>query len=269
MNKQYYNFAVKMCKHAKKVMLKYFTPNNGGYYKADHTIVTKADNEINEYLIKQVKKYFPTHSVDGEECDYEGKSKHVWICDPVDGTAMYARQFPVAVFSLALVENGDPVFGVILDPFTNKMFYASKGEGAYINGKPIHVNQVGWEKMKTIGQADVWPAASWDIIGCIKKLYQISYPVSIGSIAHACAFVASGDFSYAIFPGTKEKHCDVAAAKIIVEEAGGRVTDFDGNNQRYDTHINGVVMTNGVLHDDILKLIKTHAKKRDEEKISN
>lgn len=265
MDKKIFKFAKKMCRHAKKIFFKYFdTENNGGHYKVDNTIVTKADTEINEYLIKQVKKHFPDCSVDGEEVDY-GKSKKVWICDPVDGTAMYARHIQNAVFSLALVEDGVPTFGCILDPFVDKMYYAFKGEGAFINGKPTRVNEVGWEYMKTIGQVDVWPYMDWDIVPCLKHLWKKSYPISIGSVAHACALVASGALAYCLFPATYEKHVDVAAAKIIVEEAGGIVTDFDGNDQRYDTHINGVIMTNKVLNKDILDIVKKYAKKVDRE----
>ena len=98
----YLDFAKDIAKYAGEVMMKYFTQNNGASYKGDKTIVTLADTEINSYLIKQVKEKYPSHSVDGEEEQF-GKSDYVWVCDPVDGTAMYARHIPVAVFSLALV----------------------------------------------------------------------------------------------------------------------------------------------------------------------
>ena len=99
---EYLDFAKDIAKHAGEVMMKYFKQNNGASYKGDKTIVTLADTEINSYLIKQVKENYPSHCVDGEEEQF-GKSDYVWVCDPVDGTAMYARHIPVAVFSLALV----------------------------------------------------------------------------------------------------------------------------------------------------------------------
>ena len=99
---EYLKFAKNIAKYAGKIMIKYFNKDNGSSYKGDRTIVTLADKEINTYLIEKVKEKYPNHSVDGEEQQF-GKSDYVWVCDPVDGTAMYARHIPVAVFSLALV----------------------------------------------------------------------------------------------------------------------------------------------------------------------
>ena len=129
----YLDFAKKIAYKAGDIMKKYFACDNGAEYKFDNTIVTKADKEINDYLIEQVKIEFPTHCVDGEEKQF-GKSKYVWVCDPVDGTSMYARHIPVAVFSLALVIDGVPNVGVIYDPWTDNLYSAVKGKGAYRNG---------------------------------------------------------------------------------------------------------------------------------------
>ncbi len=87
-----------------------------------------------------------------------------------------------------------------------------------------------------------------------------TYFVGIGSVIRACMCVASGDFNVAIFPGTKHKNCDIAAAKIIVEEAGGRVTDLFGNEQRYDKDINGAIISNGKVHDEVVNVVKLMTK---------
>ena len=79
---------------------------------------------------------------------------------------------------------------------------------------------------------------------------------SVGSIIRACMCVATGDFTCAIFPGTKGKNCDIAAVKVIVEEAGGRVTDLFGNEQKYDESINGALISNGIVHDELIKSAK-------------
>lgn len=123
---KYLEFAKSIAYKAGEIMIKYFKGDNQASYKFDQTIVTKADTEINQYLIQRVKETFPTHSVDGEEEQF-GKSDYVWVCDPVDGTAMYARHIPVAVFSLALVIDGVPVVGVVYDPFTDSLYSATKG----------------------------------------------------------------------------------------------------------------------------------------------
>lgn len=261
MENEYLRFAKEVALKAGKIMKKYFNGDNGEEYKLDNTIVTKADKEINDYLISQVKKSFPTHSVDGEEKQF-GKSEYVWVCDPVDGTSMYARHIPVAVFSLALVINGKPIVGVIYDPWTDNLYSAIKGKGAYRNNQKIFVNQIALDDMKSVSHFDMWPEAEYNLYDAIKEIGKKTYFVSIGSIIRACCCVADGDFNLAIYPGTKHKNCDIAAAKVIVEEAGGIVTDLFGNEQRYDENINGAVISNGLVHTEMLQAIKNTLKNR-------
>lgn len=254
MEQEYLEFAKDIAYKAGEIMIKYFKGDNESSYKFDQTIVTKADTEINQYLIKRVKEAFPTHSVDGEEEQF-GKSDYVWVCDPVDGTAMYARHIPVAVFSLALVVDGNSTIGVVYDPFTNSMYSAIKGQGAYKNDERISVNDIALDDMKSVSNFDMWPKAEYNLYDSIKELGKKTYFIGIGSVIRACMCVASGDFNLAIFPGTKHKNCDIAAAKVIVEEAGGKVTDLFGNEQRYDKDINGAVISNGKVHKEVINVI--------------
>lgn len=258
---EYLDFAMDVAKHAGEVMLKYFKQNNGSSYKGDKTIVTLADTEINSYLIKQVKEKYPSHSVDGEEEQF-GKSDYVWVCDPVDGTAMYARHIPVAVFSLGLVIKGQSVLGVVFDPFTDNLYTAIKGKGAYKNGEKIMVNNYELEDMKTVCHYDLWPGADYNTSKVLQELGTKTYFIGLGSIIRACMCVATGDFSLAIFPGTKHKNCDIAAVKVIVEEAGGKVTDLFGNEQRYDKSINGAVISNGKVHKEVIETNRKYLKNR-------
>ena len=261
MDNKYLKFAIDIASEAGKVMLKYFTNDNGASYKYDQTIVTKADIEINSYLIKKVKETFPTHSVDGEEEQFES-SNYVWVCDPVDGTAMYARHIPVAVFSLALVVKGQSMVGVVFDPFTDSLYTAIKGKGAYKNVEKITVNDYELDDMKTVCHYDLWVGADYNISNVLQELGNKTYIIGLGSIIRACMCVASGDFSLAIFPGTKHKNCDIAAVKVIVEEAGGTVTDLFGNEQRYDESINGAVISNGKVHNEVVETNKKYLKNR-------
>ncbi len=256
---QYLKFAKDIAHKAGKIMLKHYTGDNGSFYKFDNTIVTLADTEINHYLIEQVKKTYPTHSVDGEEEQF-GKSNYVWVCDPVDGTAMYARHIPVATFSLALVVDGKPVVGVVFDPFSKNLYEATLGGGAYLNGEKIHVNDIKLDDMRSISNFDMWPEATYNTYDAIKEIGAKTYFLSIGSAVHGCMEVANGNFNLEIFAGGVHKNCDVAASKIIVEEAGGKVTDLFGCEQSYDQSINGAVITNGVIHDEVIKIIKKHIK---------
>ncbi len=205
-------------------------------------------------LIEKVKEKYPTHCVDGEEKQF-GKSKYVWVSDPVDGNAMYARHIPVSVFSLALVIDGISTIGVIFDPWTDNLYYAIKGEGAFKNEQKIKVNNIPLEDKKSVSNFDMWPNADYNIYDVIKELGKKTYFVSIASVIRACCCVASGEFNLTIFPGTKHKNCDIAAAKVIVEEAGGKVTDFFGNEQRYDESINGAIISNNIVHQETINTI--------------
>ena len=257
MDNEYLIFSKEIAYEAGKIMKKYFFEDNGANYKYDQTIVTKADIEINSLLIKNVKEKFPTHSVDGEEEQF-GKSNYVWVCDPVDGTTMYARHIPVAVFSLALVIDGVPTVGVVYDPFTDNLYSAVKGSGAYRNVERISVNDIKLDDMRSVSNFDMWPEAEYNLYDSIKELGKKTYFVGVGSVIRACMCVANGDFNLAIFPGTKHKNCDIAAAKVIVEEAGGKVTDLFGNEQRYDCSINGAVISNSVVHSEVMDAIKNN-----------
>lgn len=193
MEEEYLEFAKDIAKEAGNIMLKYFNMDNGASYKGDKTIVTLADTEINSYLIKRVKEKYPIHSVDGEEEQF-GKSDYVWVCDPVDGTAMYARHIPVAVFSLALVIKGKPKVGVVFDPFTNNLYTAIKGKGAYKNSEKITVNDYELYDMKTVCHYDLWPEADYNISTVIQELGKKTYFIGLGSIIRACMCVATRRF---------------------------------------------------------------------------
>ena len=254
---EYLEFAKDIAYQAGKIMLKYFNQNNGASYKGDKTIVTTADTEINSYLIKKVKEHYPTHAVDGEE-EQSGKSNFVWVCDPVDGTAMYARHIPVAVFSLALVIDGVSNGGVVYVPFTDSLYTAIKGKGAYKNGEKISVNDYTLDDIRTVCHCDMWSKAKYDVCKVFEKLRKQTRLNDIGSITRASCLVATGDYSLTIFTGTEHKHCDIAAVKVIVEEAGGKVTDLFGNEQRYDQSIKGALISNGIVHDEVVEVIKNY-----------
>ena len=257
MYKEYLEFAKNVAYEAEKIMKKYFIEDNKSTYKVDKTIVTKADTEINKLLIKRVKETYPTHSVDGEEEQF-GESKYVWVCDPIDGTAMYARHIPVACFSLSLVIDGVPTIGVVYDVFTNNLYTAIKNEGAYCNDKQIKVNNYKLTDKEAVANMDIWPTAEYKLYDVYKELGEKAYFVSLGSVVRACLCVAKGDFNLVVFPGTKHKNCDIAAIKVIVEEAGGLVTDLFGNEQRYDQDINGAIISNKVVHKETLEVINKH-----------
>ena len=252
---EYLEFAKKLSKEAGKIMLEYFNKDNDYNYKSDRTIVTEVDKKINTLIIDEIRKKYPTHAIDGEEEKY-GKSKYTWICDPIDGTAMYARKIPVSVFSLALAEDGIPKIGVVYDPFMDNLYSAAIGMGAYQNNTLIHVNNYKIEDKESLLLVDMWPTAEYNLYPTLEIIGKKCYTRSSGSINRAGASLAKGDFTLALFPGTKEKNCDIAALKVIIEEAGGKVTDLFGKEQRYDQPIHGAILSNGLVHEEIVKLLK-------------
>lgn len=171
---------------------------------------------------------------------------------------MYARNLPVAVFSLALVIDGVPHVGVVYDPFTDNLYTAIKGQGAYRNNQLIRVNDTTLCDMKSVANLDMWPKSEYNIYDVIKELGKKTYFVGVGSVIRASMLVANGDFTLSIFPGTTHKNCDIAAVKVIVEEAGGIVTDLFGNEQRYDQDINGAIISNGKIHKEALETINKY-----------
>ena len=251
-------FAKKLAHEAGGIMHKYFNQTDISHYKGDNTIVTTADIEINQLVIDRVRERYPDHGVYGEEDSFGRDKSILWVCDPIDGTRMFACGIPTAAFSLALVIHGEPVIGVIYNPRTDRLYHAVKGQGAFCNDKPIHVNDITFESKKAISHFDIRPGTELFVkmSGLINKLISKTYLVSIGSCVNASTQIACGSFVAGFYPGTKCKNVDVAAAKIIIEEAGGRVTNFYGEEQRYDQDIKGVIMSNGVVHEEILQIIR-------------
>jgi len=267
MNQEYLEFAKELAYEAGKIMRKYFDQElTESRYKLDDTIVTVADEEINQLVIERVRETYPEHGVWGEEDSFNEGANQLWVCDPIDGTAMFARGIPMAMFSLAYVVEGEPLVGVAYDPFIDRLYSATKGGGAFMNNKPIHVNEYKIGDKQEVSNFDFWPEAELKLGRMMDAMNNKSSDfVGVGSVVQACMQVARGAFVSEIFAGTKGKNVDIAAVKVIVEEAGGRVTNILGEDQRYDRDIYGAIVSNGVVHDGIVEIFREEMKRgRDE-----
>lgn len=263
---EYLDFAKDLANEAGAAMLKYYGNKPQTNIKDDKTIVTIADKEINDLVIRRVHERYPDHDIDGEEASHKAnQSSYVWVCDPIDGTNPFAMEIPISVFSLALVKDGESLVGVVYDPFNKKMYSAQKGGGAFCNNDSIHVSDHTLAPVSRIN-FDSWSAAEYDIMPVIHRITKETgvYALSPGSVTHMAMKVADGSFVANIFPGTEEKNVDIAAAKVIVEEAGGKVTNLWGNEQRYDQNIDGAIVSNGVVHDQIVGYLQNLKVKNDE-----
>ncbi len=251
-------FANSLAEEVKPIMLKWFRQGMTKEWKDDKTPVTEADIAINDLVIKRVQETFPGDAVLGEEASTDKKSSRVWVCDPVDGTLPYSHGIPLSTFSLALTENGKPVVGVIMQPFINKVFTATLGSGAFCNDKKIQVSKGGMDRA-LIELADIPAHNEKSILPLGGEIYErIVAQGGKSTTTWSCIFpgamVAAGQYTGVIF--NNEKPVDGAAVKIIVEEAGGKVTDLFGNEQRYDQPIKGFIASNGVVHQELVDLFR-------------
>lgn len=259
---EYLEFAKNLAKEAEVIALKYFSFETESIWKEDNTPLTQADTEIHDLVIKRINEVFPEHSIYGEEkSDLKEGSKYIWACDPIDGTMGFSCGLPIFVFSIALVDqsNGLPILGLINDPVMKNMYWACKGTGAYRNGKQIFVTQdatftntylsvgasgrtIGFSKLPLIGELTE------------RNCQVMEYP----SFIYGGIQVANGKYIGAVF--YQRYGHDAAALKIITEEAGGRVTDLNGQERRYDENGIGCIVSNGILHQEMLAIVQTGKK---------
>lgn len=229
-------------------------------WKSDNTPLTITDTSINKLVIKEIKKNFPEHSLLGEEESMMHNSEYVWVCDPVDGTIPFSHGCPTFMFSLALTRNGKSILGVLYDPMMDRMFYAEKGKGAFLNGKRTRVSKAEKLKNKMINlDADLSFGKIFDPGFRDALMKRDVFAATIYSSTYASSLVACGEFVAEIY--TYDKPWDGAAVKVIVEEAGGRVTDIFGKEQRWDRGINGFIASNGAVHEKLLQLMRVSLRK--------
>ena len=250
------DFAKGLAQEAGEIMLHHFQVGVANETKEHegNTPVTVADTAINSLVIDAIKQQYPTHAVIGEEESYgQENAEYTWVCDPIDGTIPYVMGVPTNVFSLAMVNNeGQPVVAVVYDPYMKRKYWATKNGGAFLNDLPIHVNQVSKIENAYIGgsggRSNVLKAAEFKgavIAACYR-------PMILSCVMYEAMLVASGQMAATVFPGAG---ChDAVSAKLIVEEAGGKVTDVFGNEQRYDKPIQGAIISNGLVHEGLVDL---------------
>lgn len=253
----YKDFALGCARKAGKIMRDNFSLGMKKEWKLDNTPLTITDTKINHFVITSIKEMFPTHAVLGEEeSALDTNSEYIWVCDPVDGTIPFSHGIPVSTFSLALTYKGESILGVIYDPYMERLLIAEKGKGAFLNDKKISVSTSN-KLNHTVVAMEYW---NTDIADCnyaevrqqlMEKGAKI---ISFLSYVYSGMLVAAGEFSAATFAG--KTPWDAAAVKIIVEEAGGTCTDIFGNDQKYNKTINGLVASNGLLHEQIISIFK-------------
>ena len=220
-------------------------------------LVTSADIACEELITKTIKTHFPDHSIVTEESEpLENTGEYKWIIDPLDGTSNFSHGLPIFAISIAIVHKGKPIIGVVEIPGLRETFWAEEGSGAYLNGKKILVSQtaeLGSGLFTTGFPYDRTGARYQKNMELFKAVYTESHGVRrMGSAAMDLCFLAAGRFDAFWEYGLEA--WDIAAGKIIVEEAGGLVTNMDGTT--LNPKLKNMLATNRVLHPTFLKIIK-------------
>ena len=223
--------------------------------KEKSDFVTKADKESEQLIIDLVHSKYPDHKIYAEETVQQEIGGYRWIIDPLDGTTNYIHGVPVFSVSIGLELDGEIILGVVLDPNRDELFYAEKGAGAFLNNKPIHVSGIAQPEMALL--ATGYPFRMKDYIDLyqesFKQLFaQVSGIRRAGSAAIDLCYIACG--RYDGFWELGLHAWDIAASKVILAEAGGRITDFGGGE--FVLHTGNTVASNSHLHDDILAVVK-------------
>lgn len=223
------------------------------HQKGPSDFVTEVDFQVQEYLAGELARLRPEIQFMGEERDNSALNLDgsLWILDPVDGTTNLIHGYCQSCVSLALSVKREIVAGVIYNPYTEETFTAERDGGAFLNGAPIRVSQTA-ELVSGIvdfGSAPYYHQhADWNFLRTKEIFLHCQDIRRLGSAALAMAAVACGrcEASYELYL----KPWDYAAGLLIVQEAGGKVTDFDGN--RIDpTKPSAVLASNGLIHEEI------------------
>jgi myo-inositol-1(or 4)-monophosphatase len=217
--------------------------------------VTEADHAAEAAIIDVIKKDFPNHFILSEEVgEISSDSDVKWVIDPIDGTINFASGIPLCCISIGVEHKGQMILGAVYNPFLNELFFAEKGKGATLNGTPISVSK----KAKVLNSCLVtgFPYTYLDMengpLQVFERLIRRGVPVRrLGSAAIDLCWVACGRLDG--FYEHKLQPWDSAAGFLIVEEAGGKVTDMQGDT--FSPYQHKIVATNGVIHEELLGVI--------------
>ncbi len=223
-----------------------------------HNIVTEWDNKAEAVIIESIKAHFPDHSFLAEESGHSGEKTEgiQWIIDPLDGTVNFAHKIPMFSVSIAASFKSEILAGVVYNPLVEELFIAEKDNGAYLNGERLKVTETA--VLDSAISATGFPYNVHENPLCcldhFNAFAKMGIPIRrIGSAALDLSYVAAGRFDS--FWEVSLNPWDYAAGKLLIEEAGGLFTDFEGNP--YTSISEGpVIASNGILHDQMVKKIK-------------
>jgi len=227
-------------------------------FKGEIDLVTEIDRESEEMITRTLLESFPRDDLLAEETGrrMKGKSSRLWLIDPLDGTTNFAHGYPFISISLALEIDGEITFAVVYNPLLGEYFKAEKGHGATLNKSDIHVSENNELRRCLISTGFPYdiqehPEGHMETLGRILMATQGIR--RDGSAALDLCYVACGRFDG--FYERKLAPWDTAAGKLIVEEAGGRISTFQGD--AYSIYDNEILATNGVIHNEVIEVLNS------------
>ena len=245
------------CNESGKIILSYYKKYTKYSYKNkfNRDLVSEVDIIVENKIKSIIKKKFPKHQFEGEETGIEkSKSKYKWIIDPIDGTVNYIHGIPMFAISLAMQINKEIQLGIILNPVTNEIYFATKNKGAFLNGERIFVSSRDEIKESLFvatfsSETTKKKTKKYKVFG---KLNDISrWCLRIGSASLGLAYLASGKIEG--LWGGRLKKWDIAAGICIVKEAGGKISNIKDKKFSFGQSF---VATNGKVHKKLLNQLK-------------
>ncbi len=220
-----------------------------------NNLVTEADHASEKAIIAVIQKNYPDHFILTEESgELPQNSDYKWIVDPIDGTINFAHGIPINCVSIGIEYKGNVIMGMVYNPHMNELFFAEKGKGATLNGQPIRVSKET-DAMKSClvtGFPYIYLNIENSPLQVFERFISQGVPVRrLGAAAIDLCWVAAGRFDG--FYEHKLEAWDSAAGYLIVEEAGGKVTDFTGG--KFSVYQHRILATNGLIHDQMLSII--------------
>jgi myo-inositol-1(or 4)-monophosphatase len=256
------NFAIQTAREAGRVLAGRLGRALQVSNKGDIDLVTEADLASEKLIIDRIKSYYPRHAILAEEAgalgavlNVSGTSDWKWIIDPLDGTTNYAHGYPCFCVSIALERAGQIELGVVYDPIRDEMFAAERGQGATLNDRTIRVSEV--EELNSSMLCTGFPYNVRERQNFVRDFAKFTMNAQAvrrdGSAALDLAFVACGRFDGFWEDGLNP--WDVAAGVLLIEEAGGQVTDFSG--KPLDIYTPKVLASNGLIHEVMMKILNS------------
>lgn len=224
-------------------------------HKAEIDLVTETDLMLEKFLQKEILKLYPEHHFLIEESDDQLKSvDHLWIIDPLDGTTNFAHRFPFFAISIAYERSGEIILGLVYVPKMQELFWAEKGKGAFLNGEKIKCSsttQISNALIATGFPYDRWHKGDFYLQEFAAFMKRTQGVRRAGAAAVDLCYTACGRLDG--FFEHKLKPWDTAAGCLIVSEAGGRISDYQGNDRHYTADT--IIASNGSIHAKMIEIL--------------